>query len=335
MPKTLFGEKYVALVVPERPVAATTSRPGATIERTAGRHRGREGAQRPLPAAARRPAGRDQPDPQRDRHRARGPRRADRREPRDRRRLPQAAQPADPGHRRGPPADGQGVQHLRRRDARRSPQILRNTIKTTGTLEDREAAAATRSSPTCRRSPTTPASFLDAERRQHHPARPARRRPAAGAREVRAGVPLPDRRASSTPASCRPRRSAASRCTSCSRRCPTSRAATTPSDVPRLGDDRGPDCLHLPNPPWSQANPLRHQPDFDDGVDSPTGKGTSRVAPGFGDFGGAGLRRRPRGGRPAQVPARPRPRADRRPRCPTSASCWSGPMARGAEVSLR
>jgi phospholipid/cholesterol/gamma-HCH transport system substrate-binding protein len=52
------------------------------------------------------------------------------------------------------------------------------------------------------------------------------------------------------------------------------------SDVPRLGDDRGPACLHLPNPPWTQENPLRHQPNFDDGVDAPTGKGTSRVAPG-------------------------------------------------------
>ena len=62
-------------------------------------------------------------------------------------------------------------------------------------------------------------------------------------------------------------------------------------DVPRLGETRGPSCLNLPNPPWSQANPLPSQPDFDDGVDSPTGKGTSRVAPGFG--GRVGLRRQP------------------------------------------
>lgn len=50
-------------------------------------------------------------------------------------------------------------------------------------------------------------------------------------------------------------------------------------DQPRFGEDRGPNCLHLPNPPWSQDNPVRHQPDFDDGVDEPTGKGTSRVVP--------------------------------------------------------
>jgi phospholipid/cholesterol/gamma-HCH transport system substrate-binding protein len=53
----------------------------------------------------------------------------------------------------------------------------------------------------------------------------------------------------------------------------------TPADTPRYGEDRGPSCLNLPTPPWSQQNPNRHQPDFDDGVDEPTGKGTSRVAP--------------------------------------------------------
>ena len=51
-----------------------------------------------------------------------------------------------------------------------------------------------------------------------------------------------------------------------------------PEDAPVLGDDRGPTCLHLPNPPWSQENPVRRQPDFIDGVDSPLGKGTQRAA---------------------------------------------------------
>jgi phospholipid/cholesterol/gamma-HCH transport system substrate-binding protein len=51
----------------------------------------------------------------------------------------------------------------------------------------------------------------------------------------------------------------------------------TAADQPVLGDDRGPSCLHLPNPPWNQANPVRRQPDFNDGVDSPLGKGTDRV----------------------------------------------------------
>ncbi len=55
-------------------------------------------------------------------------------------------------------------------------------------------------------------------------------------------------------------------------------------DKPRTADNRGPNCLHLPNPPWSQSNPVRHQPDFNDGVDEPTGKGTSRAPFGDGDY---------------------------------------------------
>ena len=68
--------------------------------------------------------------------------------------------------------------------------------------------------------------------------------------------------------------------------------AYTPNDTPRLGDDRGPACLHLPSPPWSQQNPVRRQPDFDDGVDEPLGKGTQRAATSYdattqlGGFGG-------------------------------------------------
>jgi len=55
------------------------------------------------------------------------------------------------------------------------------------------------------------------------------------------------------------------------------------NDLPRFGDTRGPNCYSLPSPPWSQANPYRNPPNFDDGVDEPTGKGTMRVPPGFED----------------------------------------------------
>jgi phospholipid/cholesterol/gamma-HCH transport system substrate-binding protein len=58
-----------------------------------------------------------------------------------------------------------------------------------------------------------------------------------------------------------------------------------PKDKPRYGDKRGPTCLHLPNPPWSQSNPVTKQPNFDDGIDDGTGKGISRVAPGAGGLG--------------------------------------------------
>jgi phospholipid/cholesterol/gamma-HCH transport system substrate-binding protein len=63
---------------------------------------------------------------------------------------------------------------------------------------------------------------------------------------------------------------------------PNQPRAYTPADAPRYGEDRGPTCLHLPSPPFDQANPVTSQPNFDDGVDTPTGKGISRVAPGFG-----------------------------------------------------
>lgn len=103
-------------------------------------------------------------------------------------------------------------------------------------------------------------------------------------------------------------------------------------DVPRFGEDRGPDCLHLPHPPWSQENPLRHQPDFDDGVDEPTGKGISRVAPnpwlqsaGPGSPAETDLLRSLLG--PALGVG-----ADE---VPDLGPLLVGPMARGAEVSLR
>ena len=94
----------------------------------------------------------------------------------------------------------------------------------------------------------------------------------------------------------------------------------TAADKPVLGEDRGPTCLHLPNPPWNQSNPVRRQPDFVDGIDTPTGKGTSRVGTSYaagasavqlGDFGGyAGS---PGGVRPAQHPARADAGHHRRP----------------------
>jgi phospholipid/cholesterol/gamma-HCH transport system substrate-binding protein len=57
--------------------------------------------------------------------------------------------------------------------------------------------------------------------------------------------------------------------------------AYTPEDQPVFNDDRGPTCLHLPNAPWNQSNPVSKQPNFNDGIDTPTGKGTDRVIPGY------------------------------------------------------
>jgi phospholipid/cholesterol/gamma-HCH transport system substrate-binding protein len=104
-----------------------------------------------------------------------------------------------------------------------------------------------------------------------------------------------------------------------------------PQDKPHFGEDRGGDCLHLPTPPWSQSNPVRHQPDFDDGVDEPTGKGTSRVVPNqyFRTTVGTGSENDLL--RSLLGPALGVSASD----VPDLGLLLVGPMARGAEVSLR
>jgi phospholipid/cholesterol/gamma-HCH transport system substrate-binding protein len=102
-------------------------------------------------------------------------------------------------------------------------------------------------------------------------------------------------------------------------------------DQPHFGEDRGPSCLHLPNPPWSQSNPVRHQPDFDDGVDEPTGKGTSRVVPNQYFRTTVGTPRESQLLRSLLGPALG-VSADE---VPDLGLLLVGPMARGAEVSLR
>ncbi|MCB8958387.1 MAG: MCE family protein [Nocardioides sp.] len=103
------------------------------------------------------------------------------------------------------------------------------------------------------------------------------------------------------------------------------------NDKPHFGEDRGPNCLHLPNPPWSQSNPVRHQPDFNDGVDEPTGKGTSRVVPNQYFRTSAGTSQENDLLRSLLGPALGVTADD----VPDLGLLLVGPMARGAEVSLR
>ncbi len=113
----------------------------------------------------------------------------------------------------------------------------------------------------------------------------------------------------------------------------------TPADSPVYADNRGPSCLDLPSPRWTQANPLNHQPNFDDGINSPTGKGTDRVAPPYGHLvgglgGGSGY-----AGGPAEAgllksllgPSLGESTQD----VPDLGVLLVAPMARGAKVSLR
>ena len=113
----------------------------------------------------------------------------------------------------------------------------------------------------------------------------------------------------------------------------------TAADRPVYADHRGPSCLHLTNPPWSQSRPVRHQPDFRDGVDSPTGKGTDRVAPSYGASAGAATAGAGYAGSLAEAallkrllgPSLGEPAAD----VPDLGVLLVGPLARGAKVSLR
>ncbi|MBJ7530572.1 MAG: MCE family protein [Nocardioides sp.] len=108
----------------------------------------------------------------------------------------------------------------------------------------------------------------------------------------------------------------------------------TAADAPRFGESRGPSCLNLPNPPWDQDNPLRSVPNFDDGVDEPTGKGTSRVAPSYWLRSGDGY-----AGSAAETdlinsllaPGMGVAADD----VPDLGGLLVGPLARGAEVELR
>ena len=110
----------------------------------------------------------------------------------------------------------------------------------------------------------------------------------------------------------------------------------TPADNPVYADNRGPNCLHLPNAPWSQSNPVRHQPNFNDGINSPTGKGTDRVAP---PYGRAFTRGTGYAGSPAEtglLKSLLGPSLGESPQdVPDLGVLLIGPMARGAKVSLR
>ncbi|MBD8870740.1 MCE family protein [Nocardioides donggukensis] len=62
---------------------------------------------------------------------------------------------------------------------------------------------------------------------------------------------------------------------------PNQPRAYGPQDQPRFGDKRGPYCGKLPNPPYNQKNIAPYPGNPDDGVDEPTGKGTNRAGTGF------------------------------------------------------
>ncbi|HEX8781254.1 MAG TPA: MCE family protein, partial [Nocardioides sp.] len=103
-------------------------------------------------------------------------------------------------------------------------------------------------------------------------------------------------------------------------------------DRQRYADKRGPYCGALPDPPYSQSNPVTHQPDFNDGVDEPTGKGTSRPAPGWSSEGSyVGGPQEAQFLKSLLAPGL----GTTTEHVPDLGVLLVGPMARGAEVSLR
>ncbi|SFC60397.1 phospholipid/cholesterol/gamma-HCH transport system substrate-binding protein [Nocardioides terrae] len=104
----------------------------------------------------------------------------------------------------------------------------------------------------------------------------------------------------------------------------------TPADQPHYGEDRGPACGHLPSPPWSQKNPLSVVPSVNDGVSGPV-----RRAPLGADFfrNGFGY-----AGSPAESEVYDQLLAPGLGVAPTQVpdlgGLLVGPMARGATVGL-
>ena len=101
--------------------------------------------------------------------------------------------PQIPGTRRGPPADRPGLRHLLPGAAPRSRQILRNTVKTTGTLEGREAKLKALFNDVAAFSDTTKG-FLDDNGDNLIRLSQVSAQQLRGAGEVLPGVPLPARR---------------------------------------------------------------------------------------------------------------------------------------------
>jgi len=111
----------------------------------------------------------------------------------------------------------------------------------------------------------------------------------------------------------------------------------TTKDEPRFNEDRGPACGDLPNPSWNPPSKiLKITPNLNDGVNTPTGKGTDRAALGYGTGGTSALGYV---GSPAETkvldaligPAIGAKASD----VPDLGALLVGPMARGAKVSLK
>jgi phospholipid/cholesterol/gamma-HCH transport system substrate-binding protein len=115
---------------------------------------------------------------------------------------------------------------------------------------------------------------------------------------------------------------------------PTQPTGYSPADDPEFGAKNGPHCETLPSPPYSQANPGPQPPmsAVDDGVESGHGKFRRRAATGFdvtSGYAGTAAERSVVDAIAAPVMGVPVDGV------PDVATLLFGPLARGAEVNLR
>jgi phospholipid/cholesterol/gamma-HCH transport system substrate-binding protein len=104
-----------------------------------------------------------------------------------------------------------------------------------------------------------------------------------------------------------------------------------PRDLPVNGLVNTPYCGNLPRDATDQAHPFRNVPDFNDGVEVPTGKGTKRVAPSVDDTVYVGTSAEAAMLRALLAPVVGTGVDD----VPDVAVMMVAPMARGSEVSVR
>ena len=249
LPTTLFGQKYISLVGPDRPRPPKSLSNGDVIPASRVQHQRRaaEDPRRPVPAAALDPARRPELDPLRAGHGAARSRRRARRDLRQARQLPDHDErpPADAPA--GPRAARPGQQDLLHRGARPGPPAAQRHHD--GAHRDRQGVAAA----DLLRRRDRPRQDLDAgadrptrptssgRRGQPAAARPAGHLLARSSRacsRVRRATPGGSTRSSGT--------------ARCGRACtsrPPSAAPTTSATVPSYGEHgHGPQCYGLPYP---------------------------------------------------------------------------------------
>ena len=331
LPKTLFGEKFVSLVVPDGGSSAQPIADGDVIQRTDLSIEVEQVLSDLYPLLrAVQPADLNTTlNAVATALEGRGEQLGE--TPRDARRLPDPLQPRAPRPHRGPAAHRARSPTPTPTCCRRSPRSCATRSPPPSTLEDREDKLKALFNDVSKLA-TVAERFTRANGDNLVRLARPRRGAARGVRALRPRLPLParrHRRGGQAPGRGVPRLHPAHRAGDAAQ--PAARLR--PAGRPGLRRQARLPLRHAAHPAVVPEQPAHPQPDFVDGVDEPTGKGTSRVGPGWSGT-AAGFA----GGRDesALLKALLAPglgvSADD---VPDLGVLLVGPMARGAEVSLR